>query len=181
MAPAVKGAPLGSLAHYESIKPMAQGLSPAPFDVGKYIPHAQLALAGVQAGGILRRGREAERFAKQRAEIDRANAIAAEKASIERAKILAERGRRIKERQKAQFISSGIRTNVGVPLLVETQTRADIAKDVGFSLDVGRAETGRFLSSARIERQMGKYRKRKSKFEAIGVGAGAGLSYLGLE
>lgn len=160
--------------------PTGGGAAPAPFDIKKYIPHAQFALAGIQAGGILRRGREAERFAKQRAAIDRANAIAAEKASIERAKILAERGGRLKERQKAQFISGGIRTNVGVPLLVETQTRADIAKDIGFSLDVGRVEAGRFLSSAGIERRIGKYKRRKSKFEAIGVGAGAGFSFLGL-
>lgn len=181
MAPAVEGsmanpfvAPAGSFgAPTAGITPTASGLT-------KFLPAAQLALAGVQVGGILRRGREAERFAKARAAIDRANAIAIGKASVERAKILSERGRRLKERQKAQFISSGVRTNVGVPLLVEAQTRADIAKDIGFSLDVGRAEAGQFLASADIERRMGKFKKRRSRWEAIGVGAGAGLSYLGL-
>lgn len=146
----------------------------------KYLPAAQLGLASVQAGGILRQGKQAEEYARRRAEIDRANAIAAKKASIERAKILGERGERYKARQKAQFISGGIRTNVGVPLLVETQTRADIAKDIGFSLDVGRVEAGRFRSSADIEKRIGKFKRRKSRWDAIGIGAGAGLSYLGL-
>lgn len=182
MAPTVEGAPLGSLAHYESIKPMAQGLpaTKAPAGLAGILPGAQLALAGIQAGGILRRGKQAEEIAERRAEIDRLNAIATRKALVERAKILTERGVRFKERQKAQFISGDIRTGVGVPLLVEAQTRADIAREIGFSLDVGRAETEQLLSSAAYERRIGKFKKRKSRFEAIGVGAGAGLSYLGL-
>lgn len=181
MAPAVPGsmanpfvAPAGSFgAPTAGIAPVTSGLT-------KYLPAAQLGLAGVQIGGILGQGRVSEDIARQRAEIDRANAIASQKAAIERAKILAERGERLKGRQKAQFISGGVRTNVGVPLLVETQTRADIAKEIGFSLDVGRAETGRFLASADIEKRIGRFRRRKSKWDAIGVGAGAGLSFLGV-
>ena len=134
---------------------------------------------GVRIGGILQRGQTAEDIAAQRAAIDRANAEAVRKASVERAKILTERGRRLKARQKSQFITKGIRTNVGVPLLVETQTRADITADIGFSLDVGRVEAGRFLTSAQIEKDIGKFRKKRSKFEAIGVGAERGLSFLG--
>ena len=156
------------------------GIAPATSGLTKFLPYAELGLAGVQMGGILRQGRVSEDIARQRAEIDRANAIATQKAAIERAKILAERGERLKGRQKAQFISGGVRTNVGVPLLVETQTRADIAKEIGFSLDVGRAETGRFLASADIEKRIGKFKRRKSRWDAIGVGAGAGLSFLGV-
>lgn len=138
-----------------------------------------LLVAGVEAGGVLRRGREAEDIAEQRAAIDIANAEAVRRASVERAKILAERGERLKARQKAQFISGNIRTNVGVPLLVEAQTQRDIIADIGFDLETGRAETGRFLSSAAIERRIGKAKKKRSRFEAIGVGAKRGLSFLG--
>lgn len=139
----------------------------------------QAVVAGVQAGGILRRGAEAEEIAAQRAAIDRANAVAVRKASIERAKILAERGERFKARQTAAFISGGVRTNVGVPLLVEAQTRADIYKDMRFSLDVGRAEAGRFETSALLEERIGRFKKRKSKFEAIGVIAEKSLAFMG--
>lgn len=138
-----------------------------------------MVIAGVQAGGMLRRGREAEAIAAQRAAIDRANALAVRKASVERAKILRERGERLKARQTAQFISGQIRTNVGVPLLVEAQTRADITADIGFSLDVGRAESGRLLSSAAFEERIGKFKKRRSRFDAIGVIAGRSLAFLG--
>lgn len=166
------GGEMGSLSQASMVKPS--------FDLAKLLPATQIGLAGIQAGGILRRGKQAEEIAEQRAAIDAANALAARETAVERAKILAERGEILKGRQKAQFISSGIRTNVGVPLLVEAQTRADIAKDIGFSLDVGRAETGQFLSSAGIEKRIGKFKRKRSKFEAIGVGAGAGLSFLGV-
>lgn len=170
-------AALLELARPEAVAPAApSGWSKFGKTLTKYAPFA---IAGVQAGGALRRGREAEAIAAQRAAIDRANAAAVRKASIERAKILGEHGKRFKERQKAQFISGGIRTNVGVPLLVEAQTRADIAQDIGFSLDVGRTEAGQFLSSALLEERIGKRQKRRSRFEAIGVFAERGLSYLG--
>jgi len=164
------------LARPEGVAPAATG----GFFKGLLTPaNLGMVLAGVQAGGILRRGREAEDIAAQRAAIDRANAAAVRTASVERAKILSERGERLKARQKSQFISGNIRTNVGVPLLVETQTRRDIAKDIGFDLDVGRAESSQFLSSALLEERIGKAQKKRSKLEAIGVIAGKSLSFLG--
>lgn len=138
-----------------------------------------LVAAGIEAGGALRRGREAEDIAEQRAAIDIANAAAVRRASVERAKILAERGERLKARQKAAFISGGIKTNVGVPLLVEAQTRRDITADIGFSLETGRVEAGGFLTRAAVERRIGRAKKKRSKFEAIGVVARRGLSFLG--
>jgi hypothetical protein len=139
----------------------------------------QAVVAGVQAGGILKRGREAEEIAAERAAIDRANAIAVRKASVERAKILAERGLRLREKQKAQFISGGIKTNVGVPLLVEAQTRADIAQDIGFDLEFGRVQAGQYLSSAELEEKYGRKKRRRSRWKAIGVAAERGLSFIG--
>jgi hypothetical protein len=184
MAPAVQGTPqfsqaaLAAAPHGATISSAATTATTASSSL---LSAAQLALAGFQVGGALRRGRESEEIHEQRAAIDRANAIAAEAAAVEKAKILAERGERLKARQKAGFISGGIRSNVGVPLLVEAQTKADIAKDVGFSLDVGRAEAGQFRASADIERRIGKFKRRRSRFDAIGVGKGAGISFLGLQ
>lgn len=189
--------------------------APASVRIGQFAEKAltpanlMMAVAGVQAGGILSRGREtaeiakqreqmalqAEDIAAQRAAIDRKNAIAVRTAAVERAKILAEYGEKLRARQTAGFISGNIKTNVGVPLLVETQTRADIARDMGFDLETGRAETRRFETSALLEERIGKttargYRleakrlrraAKRSKWEAIGVMAGSSLAYLGTE
>lgn len=189
MAPTIDQAPPGSILGQEGLTLSSPGVTrlvpgagiePATSTLSKFLPGAQIALAGVKIGGALGRGRQAEEIAEQRAAIDAANAVAARETVVERVRILAERGERLKARQKGQFISGGIRTNVGVPLLVEAQTRADIAKDIGFSLDVGRAEAGRFRSSAAIEKRIGKFKRKQSKWQAIGVGADAGFSYLGL-
>ncbi len=135
-------------------------------------------ISGVQAGVALKRGSQAEDLAAERAAIDRANAAAVREQSIERATILAERGERLKQRQTSQFISAGIRTNVGVPLLLAAETQADITKDIGFSLDVGRVQEGRFLASADIEERIGRAGRKKARFETIGILAERGLSFL---
>ena len=137
-------------------------------------------IAGIQAGAVLKRGRESEEIAAERAAIDLANAEAVRRSSVERAKILASHRERLVERQKRQFISGNIRTNVGVPLLIEAQTVADITRDIGFDLEIGRVEAGQFRSSAAIEKKIGKAKRKRSRFEAIGIGAQRGISFLGL-
>ena len=133
---------------------------------------------GLQIGGILKQGKASEELANQRAGVDLANAEAVRRSSVERAKILAERGERLKARQKSQAISGGIKTNVGVPLLIEAQTRADITKDIGFDLETGRVESEQLRGSAEIEKDIGRFKKKKSRWDAVGVGVGLGLSYL---
>ncbi len=135
-----------------------------------------LAIAGVAAGtglqvaGTLQQGRQAEDIAKQRAAVDVQNAQAVREASVEEARIKKERGRRVLATQKSQAAAGGIRINVGVPLVIEAETEAEIARDIGLGLERGRAEEGAFLSSAAIERASGKAAKRRSRFLALTQG-----------
>ena len=164
---------------------------PASFSASQFL---SLAIGGIQAASALQSGniseanaQEAADIARQRAELDEANAKAIRRTSVERALILQEQRDRLLASQTSAFISGGIRTNVGVPLLVEAETRADIAKDTGFILETGRVQSAQLRSSAgfrgakakRIE-SIGKSRKRKSRLDAIGIATGASLSFLGV-
>ncbi len=164
---------------------------PAAFSASQFL---SLAIGGIQAASALQSGNISEANAKeaadiqqQRAELDEANAKAVRRTSVERALILQEQRDRLLASQTSGFISGGIRTNVGVPLLVETETRADIAKDTGFILETGRVGSAQLRSSAgfrnvaakRIE-SIGRSRKRRSRLSAIGIATGASLSFLGV-
>ncbi len=153
-----------------------------------------LAIGGIKAASALQSGniseanaQEAADIQRQRAELDEANAKAVRRTSVERALILQEQRDRLLATQTSAFISGGIRTNVGVPLLVEAETKADIAKDMGFILETGRVGSAQLRSSAvfknvaakRLE-DIGKSRKRRSQLDAIGIGTGATLSFLGV-
>ena len=153
-----------------------------------------LAIGGIKAASALQSGniseanaQEAADIQRQRAELDEANAKAVRRTSVERALILQEQRDRLLATQTSAFISGGIRTNVGVPLLVEAETKADVAKDMGFILETGRVGSAQLRSSAgfknvaakRLE-DIGKSRKRKSRLDAIGIGTGATLSFLGV-
>jgi len=135
-----------------------------------------LAVGGMIAGttmgitGTLQAGKEAEQIAEQRAAIDIKSAEAARRASVEEAKIRKEQGRRLIERQKGMAAAAGIRLNVGAPLVIEAQTEADIAKDIGFILERGREEAGYYRSRAGLEIATGKAARRKSKWDAISQG-----------
>lgn len=135
-----------------------------------------LALTGMAAGtglgiaGTLEQGRQVEKIAKQRAAIDIANAEAARRVSVEKAEIKRERGQRLLAQQKGAAAAGNIRLNVGVPLVIETQTRADIAEDIGFILERGTEEEGFYRSRAAVERATGKVAKRRSKWAAITQG-----------
>lgn len=135
-----------------------------------------LAAVGIAAGtgigiaGTLEEGKQAEKIAKQRAAVDLANAEAVDKAGEEKARIKKEKGRRFIETQKSEAIAGNIRVNVGSPLVIETQTRSDIAKDIGFSLKTTRTESDFFRSRAAIEIATGKVAKRKSRLDALSQG-----------
>lgn len=148
-----------------------------------------LAIGAVAAGtatsvaGTLRQGRQAEKIGKARAAIDIQNAEKVERARIEKARILKERGRELIEEQKSAVAAGNIRINVGAPLVIEAETRRDISKDIGFVLEEGREEAGFFRSRAGLELATGKALKKKSKFAAISQGLlGFGsIAFLGVE
>lgn len=125
---------------------------------------------GLQVAGTLKAGEQAEEIAEARAKIDIQNAEAVREAAVEKAKIKAEKGRRVIATQKSQAAAGGIRINVGSPLVIEAETRDIIARDVGFILEAGREEEQFFRTRADIELATGKAAKRKSRFDAISQG-----------
>jgi len=153
-----------------------------------------LAISGIQAFSELQEGnlaeanaQEAASIERQRAKLDEQNAQAVRRTTVERALILQEQRDRLLASQTSQFISGGVKTNVGVPLLVEAETKADVAKDMGFILETGRVQSAQLRSSAlfregkakRFE-ELGKARKKRSRLKAIGTAGGASLSFLGV-
>ena len=137
--------------------------------------YAPLVIAGIgmaiQVAGTMQQGKEAEKITKRRAVIDERNAVAVRDATVDEAKIRQERGRRILATQKSQAAAGGIRIDVGSPLLIEAETRANISQDIGFTLERGRAESRALRTGASIERQLGKNIKKQAGFAAIGQGA----------
>lgn len=125
---------------------------------------------GIGIANTLKGGKQTEKIANARAEIDIQNAEAARRSSVEKSKIKGERGRRLIETQKSTAAAGGVRINVGSPLVIEAQTRADIATDIGFILERGRTESNFYRSRAAVERATGKAARRKSKWDAISQG-----------
>ena len=60
--------------------------------------------------------------------MDEQNAVAVREASVEKARIEGERGRRLLATQKVTAAAGNIRINVGSPLVIEAETRANIEK-----------------------------------------------------
>ena len=120
--------------------------------------------------GTREEGRQAEQISKQRAAVDIKSAEAVRRTSVEEARIKKERGRRLLAQQQATAAAGGIKINVGAPLVIEAQTRADIAKDIGFVLERGREESAFYRSRAGIEIATGKAKRKKSKWDALSQG-----------
>lgn len=135
-----------------------------------------LALAAIaagttaQIGSTLQQGREAEQIGKERAAIDIANAEATERATVEQAKMQGKRGRRLLATQKSQAAAGNVRINVGSPLVIEAETRDQIAENIGFTLEGGQVESDFLRSSAALEIRTGKSLKRQSRFSALSQG-----------
>jgi hypothetical protein len=137
--------------------------------------YAPLVIAGIgvamQAASTMEQGKEAEKITKRRAVIDERNAVAVRDATVDEAKIRQERGRRILATQKSQAAAGGIRIDVGSPLVIEAETRANITQDIEFTLERGRAQATALRTGADIERELGKNIKRQAGFSAIGQSA----------
>jgi hypothetical protein len=126
-------------------------------------------------------GKQAQDIANANAKIQLQQAEAAKKAADEKARIQAERGRQLIERQKSLYAASNVKMNIGAPLVVEAQTQADLAKDIGYTLEQGRNEQSYLQSSAAISKQEGKNIRQQSIWNATATGlSGFGsLAYMG--
>ena len=150
----------------------------------RYDPVTLLVLGGIGVGagvlGTLQEGKQAEKIAERRAEIDIADAKAIREASIEEARIKREKGQRLIEKQKGVAAAGGIRLNVGVPLVITEETQADITKDIGFGLERGRVEVASLRERAGLEKALGKQARKRSQFSALTQGL-LGAATLGFQ
>ena len=115
----------------------------------------------------LQRGKTAEQEGKLRAEIDMREADAIREAAVEKATITKEAEQRLLAAQTGIAAAGGIRVNVGSPLVVKAETRAAIAKEVGFSLKASRIREAALRASAISERKEAKAVRKESRFAAI--------------
>ena len=125
---------------------------------------------GLQVAGTIQQGKQAEKIAKARAAADIESAKAVREASVEEARIKSEKRRKILATQKSTAAAGNIRINVGVPLVIEAETNAEITKDIGFGLQRGRTEEDFFRSRAALEIASGKAARKQSKFKALSQG-----------
>jgi hypothetical protein len=122
---------------------------------------------GLQIGGSLQQGRDANAIAKQRAAVDIAQAEAVERAAGQEARVRAEGTRRLLASQRSAAAAGGIRINAGAPLVIAADTRRLAARETGFMLDRSRAEAEAYRQSAAIERATGKLAKKRAKRSAL--------------
>lgn len=147
---------------------------------------APLAMAGsttVSVMSSLRQGKEAQEIANARAAVDRADAAAVARRTIEAAKIKRRRGAEAVASQKVRTAAAGIRVDTGSPLVNEAQMRSDILKDIDLILETGSTHRERFFGSARLEEERGRKLRRQSMWDAVTTGLrGAGsIAFLGSE
>ena len=138
---------------------------------------------GLQVAGTIRQGKDIEQIAKARAVADIETAEAVREASVEEARIKSEKRQRMIATQKSIAAAGGIRINVGVPLVIEAETNAEITKDIGFGLQRGRTEADFFRSRAGLEIVGGKVARKQARFTALSEGllGGASIAFKGAD
>ena len=137
----------------------------------------------MQVSSTLKQGKQAEELAEQQAQVDLQNADQVRKQAVEAARIEAEEGREALEAATAQAGASGIRVNVGSPLVIQTKIRNDLAKDTGFILERGRAQEMSFRDSAALNIAQGKQIRQQSKTKALtqGLFGAASIAFMGAD
>ncbi|MDD5006545.1 MAG: hypothetical protein PHS33_08630 [Candidatus Omnitrophica bacterium] len=129
---------------------------------------------GIAAYSSYQQGKEEEELAKQRAAIDQENALMAEQEAADQARIEEEKGQKLLSRQKVMWAASGVRSNVGAPLVVEAETMRDISVEKGFILKRGQNIARNYRMQAAYETAYGKSAKRQSRWAAMSTLMGTG-------
>ena len=179
-------------------------VSKSPFDRRCFGPLAGMAggLAGgiggllAGAGGILeaagpfigpimgmlgtkKEGKESEKISEERQRILLRNAELSVKYGQDKSLIIAEEALEAAEKATAKIASANIKTNVGSPLVIKAQIKADAAKSVGFVMERAREEEKYYKTLAWFEEQAGKAKKKKSSWDMLS--GGLGLAGMGLD
>lgn len=122
---------------------------------------------GVAAYGAYQQGQEAEKLAKARAAASIEAANQAEADAAEKAKIEEEKGIKLLKRQKILFSASGLRSNVGAPLVIAADTRRDIQLEKGFIMKRGRRTARNYRLDAAYEKAYGRAQKSASRWNMV--------------
>lgn len=99
------------------------------------------------------------RFAKSEADAERA----AQKAKARRVR---QQGRELHARQRVSYAKGGVVEGTGTPLLIQTDTAAQIEEEARFISREGDYAMGRGYAQAAFERFQGKQAKRAAKWKA---------------
>jgi hypothetical protein len=122
---------------------------------------------GISAYQSYQQGKDAEKLAEQRAQADMLAAEQAEEEAAEQARIEEEKGQKLLARQKVLFAASGVRSDVGAPIVIEAQTRRDIQIQKGFIMKRGNNAADNYRLNAAYELAYGKQRKKAGKWGAL--------------
>jgi len=131
-------------------------------------------IAGPMMGMLTTReeGKEEQAISKYREAAYEKEARRLDIRAEEQARITKERLIRLLATQKSGAAAANVKMNVGSPLVIASQTKADAAKDIGFALAEGRYRSGFMRDMAAWERYAGKKKKKKSKWDTISQGIG---------
>lgn len=133
-----------------------QGLGAISSIAGPFISAGGSAMQGGDLKEIGQRNAQIERMKKeaalQNAKFAEQNAKLARQNAAERAKVQAEKGRRLMASQKAGFAAGGVRVDVGAPLVIESDTKELVSKDIATTMRAGSQQARMFLNQAANQR-----------------------------
>lgn len=132
---------------------------------------AGLSMAGVgmAAYGQYQAGKSAEEVAEYNARVQENQAKREEYAAGYEADMLADRGKKLRAKQRVAYAKAGV-TSAGTPLLVFEETAAEIAQDVAMTRWGGTQRASYYRSAAGISLMKG-----RSAYRAGVIGAGTSL------
>lgn len=136
-----------------------------PFVLGAMIVGTVL-----QVQGTLQQGRDAQKIAEARAQIERDKADAIDEAADEEAVRGGEKRQRAIAAIRSQIATGNVRLGGDLDLLLITAENAERTKQIGFKLKRSRELSAEARFAADLEIATGKALKKQSKFKALSQG-----------
>ena len=142
--------------------------SDEPISIGLLLASGASTAAQIQAQQ--QQGKAAKGIGEARAAIDDRNAEVALKRGIAAGKLKIEEGRRALASNRARTAASGINVNVGSPVVIATQSRANVLRDANFLFEGGSVRGQQFTSSAGLERATGRHLRDQARTRSLQTG-----------
>lgn len=141
-----------------------------PAVLGTILVGTMVAGTVMQMRATAQQGKMAQELANARAEQERKRAELVKKEAKVKAELLEEKKRRLIAASKVGFAASNVRLNIGAPLIVEAQTKLDVAKDKGYILEMGEKAAESHMISAAYETAYGKMARQQAKWQSLSTG-----------